>query len=702
MDAAVPVRRKGAPVRPFVWVLHVALPVLALWLLVANPDLDVRWEHHPSHFWLVLAVAGVNVYLSLRVSEAALRHTDGRLFLVSLGFMASAGFLFLHSLSTPGILVAGKNNGFVIATPIGLFIASVLAAASSFEFSTEKAAAVMKRWRLLRGALIALMVAWAAASILELQPLSSPPNEEEVRGPLVVLAAVTLALYAFATLRYYLLHRRRRSVMLIALITAFALLSEAMFVVVQARAWQLSWWEWHLLLALGFGFVAYSAQVQYRREGSTAGLFTGIAAEQTIDQVRREYGTALDSLATAMRRGEETGWTESDMAIITEGLAGRFNLTEGQTAVLRRAAEALAAERDQLRKLDALVRVGQESRVILTEDELLSHALKRISDGFGTDAVRIGLLREGRLRFPIGLGTKVMWEPANESDRARAIARALDSLEMGRVADDHVVLPLTVKGRVAGLLEVHRERGQLGDRDVAMLQAMANQLSVALENARLYGQMEGLFRTYMSPDIATALIADPSQTSLGGELVEATVLFADLRGFTPFSERSTPQEVVELINSYFSAVVPRILDLGGTVVQFVGDAIMAMFNAPVRQADHALRAARAALAMQQAIEEIAGSNPDWPRFRVGVNTGPAVVGNIGSAELRGYNATGDAVNTAARLETAAEPGTVVISGTTYGAIKDVAEVEPLGALEVKGKSRLVEAYVLVSLGSPRT
>jgi class 3 adenylate cyclase len=129
---------------------------------------------------------------------------------------------------------------------------------------------------------------------------------------------------------------------------------------------------------------------------------------------------------------------------------------------------------------------------------------------------------------------------------------------------------------------------------------------------------------------------------------------------------------------------------------------MAMFNAPVRQADHALRAARAALAMQQAIEDIAGSNPYWPRFRVGVNTGPAVVGNIGSAELRGYNATGDAVNTAARLETAAEPGTVVISGTTYGAIKDVAEVEPLGALEVKGKTRMVEAYVLVSLESPRT
>jgi adenylate cyclase len=178
-----------------------------------------------------------------------------------------------------------------------------------------------------------------------------------------------------------------------------------------------------------------------------------------------------------------------------------------------------------------------------------------------------------------------------------------------------------------------------------------------------------------------------------------SVLFADLRGFTPFSERSRPNEVVEMINRYFGATVPLILETGGTVLQFVGDAIMVLFNAPARQEDHELRAARAALTMQKTIDAIATENRDleWPRFRVGINTGMAVVGNIGSKELRGYNAMGDAINTAARLQTVAEPGQVVIGGATYHAIEELAVVQPLGHIEVKGKKEPVEAFVLEDL-----
>ena len=120
----------------------------------------------------------------------------------------------------------------------------------------------------------------------------------------------------------------------------------------------------------------------------------------------------------------------------------------------------------------------------------------------------------------------------------------------------------------------------------------------------------------MSPDVATALLADPTQAALGGEVAEVTVLFADLRGFTPFSERTTPDRVVAMLNQYFGRAVPVLLANGGTVVQFVGDAVMVLFNAPARQPDHALRAARAALGMQAAIEEVAEREPDWPRFRI--------------------------------------------------------------------------------------
>ena len=126
----------------------------------------------------------------------------------------------------------------------------------------------------------------------------------------------------------------------------------------------------------------------------------------------------------------------------------------------------------------------------------------------------------------------------------------------------------------------------------------------------------------MSPDVATALLADPTQAALGEEVAEVTVLFADLRGFTPFSERTTPDRVVAMLNQYFGRAVPVLLANGGTVVQFVGDAVMALFNAPARQPDHALRAARAALGMQAASRRSPSASPTGPGSGSGSTPGP--------------------------------------------------------------------------------
>ena len=121
--------------RPRVWLLGVllALPLAGLVLLLAVPSIDVEWEHHPSHFLLVLVVALINVALALVASEAARRRADARLFLVSLALIASSGFLALHALATPEVLLDHPNSGFVIATPIGLLLASAFAAASAVE-----------------------------------------------------------------------------------------------------------------------------------------------------------------------------------------------------------------------------------------------------------------------------------------------------------------------------------------------------------------------------------------------------------------------------------------------------------------------------------------------------------------------------------------------------------------------------------------
>jgi class 3 adenylate cyclase len=214
---------------------------------------------------------------------------------------------------------------------------------------------------------------------------------------------------------------------------------------------------------------------------------------------------------------------------------------------------------------------------------------------------------------------------------------------------------------------------------------------------RAYGAVHRLFGQYLSPRIARALLAQPERAALGGEIRDVSALFADLQGFTALTESRPPQQTVEIVNRYFSAAVPVIFANGGTIIQFAGDAIVAVWNAPVEQARHALGAARAALAMQDAIEEIVRSETSLPRFRVGIATGAALVGNVGSPQFRNYVAHGDAVNIAARLQTEASAGQVVISAPTYALIRDVARVRALGRLRVKGKTEEVEAFALESL-----
>jgi class 3 adenylate cyclase len=701
MTAAVPRR---ATLRVAVWAFHLVLPLLGLWLLLAQPHFDVILEHHGIHFGLVVAVAAVNVALGLRMSEVSRRRADARLFLVSLVFLSSAGFLLLHALATPQVLLTGRNAGFAIATPVGLLLAAVFAAVSSLDLTPERADAVLRRQALLRGGLLALMVAWAVVSLFGLPPLDAPLPEEASRGPLAVMALAGVALYALASVRYWRLYRRRPAVILIAILTAFALLAEAMVAVALARNWHVSWWEWHLLMAFAFAFVYYSAHVQYAREGSWSSLFRGIYLQETIQQIRREHAAALEALVEAMEQPQGNG--PRPLGRVVADLADRFDLTEGQAQVLEQAAQALVAEREQIQRLRGLVAVGAEAKVIMDERQLLERGVELTGQALRPDTLRVGLVEGEQLVFPVSMRAEGWPEQAGNGEQPAddggdpygASLKSLEPVEEHEGGGGRLVLPLTVKDRPAGVLDVRRSEGSFADRDRWLLRALASQFSIGLENARLYRQLDGLFRQYMSPDVATALLADPTQAALGGEVAEVTVLFADLRGFTPFSERTPPDRVVGMLNQYFGRAVPVLLANGGTIVQFVGDAVMALFNAPARQPDHAVRAARAALGMQAAIEAVAERKTDWPRFRVGVNTGPALIGNIGSDEFRNFTAIGDTVNLAARLEQeVAEAGQVVIGPTTQAAIKHLAIARPLDPIEVKGKRDPIACWVLEGL-----
>jgi class 3 adenylate cyclase len=175
-------------------------------------------------------------------------------------------------------------------------------------------------------------------------------------------------------------------------------------------------------------------------------------------------------------------------------------------------------------------------------------------------------------------------------------------------------------------------------------------------------------------------------------------MFADLKGFTTFAEQTSPTRVATMLNRYFATLIPLLERAGGRIHQIIGDAVMVIWNERGDRPDHATCAARAALDFQAAADTVAGENADWPRFRVGVNSGVVLAGVIGGATgHRKHGVVGDTVNLAARLETHAEAGQVVVGAETATALPAGSVLERLPPLAVKGKARPVEAFVLRSL-----
>ena len=170
-------------------------------------------------------------------------------------------------------------------------------------------------------------------------------------------------------------------------------------------------------------------------------------------------------------------------------------------------------------------------------------------------------------------------------------------------------------------------------------------------------RVDSLFGSYVGPQLAARLHEEPEFGELGGKEADVTVLFADLAGFTTFSEGKGASDVIGMLNRYWEGVVPVVVEAeGGLIERFAGDAIMAVFNALEAQPDHALRGVRAALAMQAYTQATAAEHPDWPRFRIGVNTGTAVIGTVGATDQRSFAAIGDTTNVAARVQALARTG----------------------------------------------
>jgi len=214
-------------------------------------------------------------------------------------------------------------------------------------------------------------------------------------------------------------------------------------------------------------------------------------------------------------------------------------------------------------------------------------------------------------------------------------------------------------------------------------------------------KIRGAFQYYLTPSVVNEILKDPSKLKLGGDKKNLSVLFSDIRGFTSISEKLTPEELVQLLNEYLTAMTDVVFKYDGLLDKYIGDAVMAVFGAPIDQPDHTLRACRTSLEMMAALRELrkkwaAEGRPDV-NIGVGVNTGDMVVGNMGSQMRFDYTVMGDAVNLASRLEgTNKEYGTnIIISEFTYERIKDELFCRELDAVRVKGKKLPVRIFELL-------
>ena len=267
--------------------------------------------------------------------------------------------------------------------------------------------------------------------------------------------------------------------------------------------------------------------------------------------------------------------------------------------------------------------------------------------------------------------------------------------------------PLWNKDQVIGI--IHVDSPMLTNcftlNDLDLLTALANYAAVAVERARLNQKIvaeekkrERLGR-FLSPQVTSRILAtSESQGAVLGvpEVKEVSILFADIVGFTSMSENMSPASVALLLNDYLSRMTDVVFKYEGTLDKFIGDAIMAVYGAPLDMPDHAANAVRSALEMQERLAEFNSERKETGlqlRIRIGINSGKAVAGEIGSINKKEYTVLGDVVNTASRLESSvAKPGMVVIGENTYEAVKDLFECRSLGKAILKGKAKEVATF----------
>jgi class 3 adenylate cyclase/GAF domain-containing protein len=298
----------------------------------------------------------------------------------------------------------------------------------------------------------------------------------------------------------------------------------------------------------------------------------------------------------------------------------------------------------------------------------------------------------------------------NNADNIYEISRSTlnhgELIEFNDISKDiksAICTPIVVSDDTMGVFGVINSDSTNGFSrvDKNLLDAIAKQSDSAVFEDIEKNAIKNAFQRYVSPEVINDILAEPDKNYLNTDKREITVLFSDLRGFTAMSEQISAEQVVEILNEHFDAMVKIILKNRGTLDKFVGDEIMALFGAPIYMESHALKAIKTALEMQKAQRELTrkfkkkyGMDVE---IGIGINTGEMVVGNIGCSQRTDYTVIGDAVNVAARICDAAGSGDILITENTLAEVKKLVKVKELKPMRLKGKSKPLQVYNVTGL-----
>ncbi len=366
-----------------------------------------------------------------------------------------------------------------------------------------------------------------------------------------------------------------------------------------------------------------------------------------------------------------------------------------------------------------------------SDDEILEHAMAIAFEILPVDRGFILMRNEETAELEcelVRIDQRVDFRPTSEVPisktmleavmRERVALMTFDALSDQRLAGTESVrihqiraamcTPLWSGEKIIGVMQLDtpHHTGSFTEPDVDLLATVANYCAVAIERNRHAREVEhqrevrSRLERYHSPAVIEEVMKGADEGIRRLKKAEVTVLFADIVGFTAFSENARPEDVADLMDGYFTHAVEAIFNCGGTLDKFIGDCVMAFFGAPMPQSDHALRAVRAAIEIRDALDrwnaERRQRGLDEVAIRIAVNSGPVVVGDIGSSRRVDYTVLGNTVNVAARLEeSAAEPGDIVVGDATQRQLAGQIPTESLGEFQLKGLSQRIPVHRVV-------